>query len=64
MEYRGVTVAAKHFETSVTPKSVLWEASVINQLDHPGNDKYDIKYLHNFSHMKVTCDLFSDSSLL
>lgn len=39
MDYRAIIVAVKHFEDHVKASSVLSEASVLNQLDHPGEQQ-------------------------
>lgn len=36
MTYKDIEVAVKTYKSDVKKSDVIWEASVINMLDHPG----------------------------
>ena len=49
--YRGIAVAVKQFKANVSISLVKHEASVLANLDHPGNDQTPvIQRVHNIIH--------------
>lgn len=44
MDYRGIAVAVKQFKVHVTSSAVQSEASILRQLDHPG-ERVRLPYL-------------------
>ena len=49
--YRGIAVAVKQFKADVSISLVKHEASVLANLDHPGNDQTPvIQRVHNIIH--------------